>query len=156
MTPEVDREIDRLLQYVTTLESSLPPSAWDDREISAYVPTRYRVCAYSGSDAVDVPYQALRDPSGVLSEMLPAPVAELLGGIPAAPSDDDGFPGTCTELTTEDTRALVAGLADAGVTYSWQIPRLHYGAHSSLLSSSVYIDVAPVLPDGEPPMEWPA
>ena len=39
-------EFDRLQQRVAELQSWLPSSAWEDREIRAYVPSRYAICPY--------------------------------------------------------------------------------------------------------------
>jgi hypothetical protein len=70
----------------------LPATAWEDREISAYVPSTYLV----GGDMPDQ-----------LIAQLPAAVADLL----RAKAWDQGF----ATFTTDEARALAAALDEAGL-----------------------------------------
>jgi hypothetical protein len=134
----VDPRVDRLIEYLTTLESSLPGSAWEQRDAKAFVPLRYLVCVYGeGGGTNDQP---ISDIPGVLARQLPAPVAQLLAGA-----------NPCAELTTADARTLARRLSDAGVEpYPWS-PRLHYSTpwSSEQDPGSVAIDLSPLLPDGK-------
>jgi hypothetical protein len=124
---QVDRRVDQLVEFVTMLEESLPPSAWEDREIRPHVPSRYMVC----SDPVD-------DPS-TLSAQVPAPAARIL-------SDT----GACVELGMQDTRALVEGLAEAGTVHDSGVPNRIYILNPPVVSESIHVFLEPLLPDGQP------
>jgi hypothetical protein len=120
-------ELERLVARVTDPASWLPASAWADREISAYVPSRYAVCFGKG-----LPPQPI-DPSRLWSA-LPARAASLLRAKEwskqapyEAPYDvlrrepkvrgDERPPGGlyCSDATTEEARALAEALRDGGL-----------------------------------------
>jgi hypothetical protein len=127
--------------------SWLPPSAWADREIRAYVPSRYAVC-----------YQGLLrriEPSRIL-KWLPESAAELLRSGASDVMPDErwlrGFSGDCSELTTEEARGVSRDLEDVGLrqdefqrpyalTYYLQAP------HS--VSNEAVVRFEPILPHGE-------
>jgi hypothetical protein len=133
---EVGRKVDRLVELVTALDSVLPPSAWADRTVGAYVPSRYRVCVVTGEHAP----QVLPDASAVIAQALPGRVAEILAGIT-----------TCIDLTPRDARALAKGLADADIRYLAG-SGFSYGVPASGPGQSLFdIAVQPLLPDGAPP-----
>ena len=81
--------------------SWLPATAWEDREIRAYVPTKYLVTILT-EDPIDI------EPDQ-LTALLPAAAADL---IEAKPNDGQGFNVT---FTTDEARALAAALDDAGL-----------------------------------------
>lgn len=116
-------DLERLVARVTDPASWLPASAWADREISAYVPSRYAVCFAKGT-----PPQPI-DPSRLWSA-LPARAASLLRAkkwSEQAPGDvlrrelkergDERAPGGlyCSDATTEEARALAEALRDGGL-----------------------------------------
>jgi hypothetical protein len=76
--------------------SSLPASAWKDREFRPYVPYRYAICSVQG--------------------VLPGAAQELLRG--KERTFDDSGPGQgrreCFDVSTEEARAVDRILADAG------------------------------------------
>jgi hypothetical protein len=43
---EIQGEVDRLIEFITHLDASLPATAWADREIKAYVPSRYEISVW--------------------------------------------------------------------------------------------------------------
>jgi hypothetical protein len=98
----VDRanDLQRLVARLTDPASWLPASAWEDREISAYVPCRYAVC-YGG-----LPQPI--EPSRILT-LLPAPAA---GRLRAKERTEDAGGFYCSDATTEEARALAAALDD--------------------------------------------
>ena len=81
--------------------SWLPATAWEDREIRAYVPTKYLVTIFT-EDPIDI------EPDQ-LTALLPAAAADL---IDAKPDDGQGYNVT---FTTDEARALAAALDDAGL-----------------------------------------
>ena len=81
--------------------SWLPATAWEDREIRAYVPTKYLVTIFT-EDPIDI------EPDQ-LTALLPTAAADL---IDAKPNDGQGYNVT---LTTDEARALAAALDDAGL-----------------------------------------
>jgi hypothetical protein len=140
--PDADRadpQVGRFVEWITTLESSLPPSAWQDRDVAAFVPLRYRICVY-GEDA-ETNLQPFSDVPGVVARRLPARVARLLAGI-----------NPCLELPTADARTLARWLVDAGLRHDAWSPRLHFTTpwSSDAVPGSVAVDLAPLLPDGKP------
>jgi hypothetical protein len=98
----VDRtsDLERLVARLTDPASWLPPGAWEDRETSAYVPSRYAVC-YGGLPQSIEPSRILR--------LLPAPAADLLRAKDRT-EDAGGF--YCSDATTEEARAIAAALDD--------------------------------------------
>jgi hypothetical protein len=96
----------------------LPASAWEDREFKAYVPSRYAVCY--GSWPADWPIER-----SVVLTWLPPAAEKLLRHKPKTAFDlelMDGPAGEitpvtdiCSEMTTEEARALVKVLEDEGL-----------------------------------------
>jgi hypothetical protein len=109
--------------------SWLPPSAWADRRIGAYVPRRYAVCV---------------DPRDA---RLPSQSRDLILANASNPEGEGGVP-PCYLVPTEVARDVVAMLEVAGI---------HPEEYSSSLlvpdpsspQSAPYIIVNPVSPDGE-------
>lgn len=151
----LDRRVDRLVDYVVGLDSSLPPSAWDDRTIRPYVPSRYQACAF-GFDA-DGNYQPLSDVGAVLAQRVPARVARLFAG-----------GNSCVVLTLDETRRLAEALDEARTVDDY-LPRwgstatdLHYRFYDpevsevvrdgSGLRHLVSVDLTMLLPDGQSPV----
>jgi hypothetical protein len=97
------RDLERLVALVTDPASSLPADAWEVRESRAYVPSRYAVCFL---DTAVPPVE----PSRFLP-LLPEPAQDLLRSREFA---SDAF-GPCTDLTTEEARALREALTTAGL-----------------------------------------
>jgi hypothetical protein len=128
--------------------SWLPPRAWADRAIRAYVPSRYRVC-----------YQGLLRPfpaSRILS-WLPAPAAEplLAGGVGAISVDGwlPGHGGGCSTVTTDEARSIAAALEAAGFGQDLEFQReyalIYYVSPEGVPEGEAAIRFDPVLPHGE-------
>lgn len=94
-------DLERLVALLTD-PASLPANAWEVREIRAYVPSRYAVC-FMGVPAIE--------PSR-LFPLLPEPAQGLLQAREFALN---GWGGHCTDLTTEEARALGEALDAAGL-----------------------------------------
>ena len=143
----VDRVFDlvTLVARLTDPASWLPASAWEDREIRAYVPSRYAVCLQGTA-------QQPIEPSRILT-LLPAPVEDLLR---ARGSDRFGPPDYCSDVTTEEARALAEALDDAGLEQlrgggseegaESAYYRLAYRVEAPV---PAYIFFEPILPHGE-------
>jgi hypothetical protein len=111
-TAEQAGALQRLDARLAEPASWLPASAWDDREISGYVPSRFSVC-YEG---MDDPLPASR----ILTSLPPA-AEDLLRStdrtrVESGPSvDGEGtryWVQYCSEVTTEEARALAEALDD--------------------------------------------
>jgi hypothetical protein len=147
--PQLDRRLDRLIEYVTDLERSLPESAWADRTVRPYVPTKYRVDVWR-EGAVS---QAVPDVSERLAQLLPTRLVERLDaqGWVHTPNGDS------VDLTLADARELAEGLADAGL--NWSAPPAGLGFGPPLADPNSPIDFSigftPLLPDGKPALSAP-
>jgi hypothetical protein len=143
-TPEQARALERLDALLTHPESWLPASAWEDQAIQAYVPSSYAVC-YSGSDR---PLEA-----SVILPLLPPSAEDLLRGKERTGYDVGiSYRIFCSDVTTEEARALVQTLDDAGLALDDRSieNRLGYLAKApSSFHTDVLIYLEPSLPDGE-------
>jgi hypothetical protein len=151
-TPEQADAVVRLIGRLADPASWLPEHAWEDQEIRAYVPSRYAICANRVDLPAGVSVSAWPKTSEIV-DLLPGPVKALiyadgrriavrvpLGG----PNDDD----VCYEVTTDEARAIVRALDDAGLeselrmslTYAFDTPELRWVDGFSF---------QPILPDGQ-------
>ena len=142
--PQANPNVESLFNFVTHLDSSLSPSAWQDRNIKSYVPSHYRACVSElGTTLRPVP-----DLSVALAQHLPAATAQLLAGSQLIP----GF-GHCTDLTAADARSLAEGLFNAGIGHNPSVPWPQYRSDvTDGTPPTIDIDVEPLLPDGSPLM----
>ena len=135
-------DLERLEARLTDLESWLPASAWKQRKIKAYVPSRFKVCAGIISN----------NPVGHAQEMSPARIVALL---PEAAQnvlrDRDwnargaGRSG-CFAVTTNEARPLANALDGAVPAKKG---RLNYKFDAPGPSRQVWISFNPFLPHGE-------
>ena len=132
-TPEQTNTLYRLAGRLRDPASWLPASAWEVREIRAYVPSRY-VISYGWTEAARI------------LPLLPAPAQDLLRG-----KEDRTLEVShvlhehYSELTIEEARALVTAFDEAGLEHP--IGRqLYYNIESS--GSTEHIRIEPILPDG--------
>jgi hypothetical protein len=119
------REYFRLEARLSDPAAWLPASAWVDRDVRAYVSSKYAVC-YSGWPP-DQPVERSR-----LLALLPPAVRDTLEDARPRQGPLFGEPGNfrpsyeyCSELTTDDARAIAVGLDNAGFHESGA-SRLHY------------------------------
>ena len=127
--------------------SWLPPRAWADREIRAYVPSRYAVC-----------YQGLLrpiEPSRILS-WLPASAAELMRSRASDVEPDERrfrrSRGRCSDLPTEEARAVAEALEEAGLRQDpFQSPYAltYYLRAPGPAWKEAVVRFEPILPHGE-------
>jgi len=142
--PQANPNVESLFNFVTHLDSSLSPSAWQDRNIKSYVPSHYRACVSElGTTLGPVP-----DLSVALAQHLPAATAQLLTGSQLIP----GF-GHCTDLTAADARSVAEGLFNAGIGHNPNVPWPQYQSDvTDGTPPTIGINVEPLLPDGSPLM----
>jgi hypothetical protein len=143
--PELERRLGVLIEFVTDLESSLPSNAWVDREGKPYVPAKYRVGVWVDGRVS----QAAPDLASLLA-LLPTPLVERLNarGWVHTPWGDS------VDIGLADARELVESLADAGLGANMSPPsEVPTGLVASygLPGGSTYVQLTPILPDGEPP-----
>jgi len=143
------REYFRLEARLSNPASWLPESAWVDRDIRAYVSSKYAVCYSAWPPDQEV------ERSRLLA-LLPPAVRDILSDAPLRQGPLFGGPGNfrpsyefCSDLTTEDARAIAVALEDAGLKraggarmrYRIEAPDMNPG------EASVYFE--PYLPHGE-------
>jgi hypothetical protein len=132
-TPEQARTLEELSELLTSLETRLPLSSWEDRSVAEYVPSRFAVCFRGFPKSVghaDVP------------GLLPESAASLLGG---------RLTTLCPEMTIAEARQFARALLDSGIEplrprVSWLKFILETGSPSG---NELWISFAPVLPHGE-------
>jgi hypothetical protein len=148
--PRLDREKDEgtiatpgqvsaLVQVdalVTDAASWLPASAWEIREIRAYVPSKYAVC-FAG--------RPLMEPSRLLP-LIPEPARGLLRAREFAPHE---WSGHCSDLSTEEARALREALDAAGLEQFKGAERYGLTYRLEVPGSLQIIAFEPYLPHGE-------
>ena len=108
-TPEQASALERLSARLTDPASWLPASAWDDREIRAYVPSRVAICA----QGYDPPIEPSNEPPPIepseIFALLPGPAKDVLR------AKGRTNPDKCYEVTAEEARAIAGALDDAGL-----------------------------------------
>lgn len=155
-TPDQERALERLDVLLPYPGPRLPASAWEDKQIRAYVPSFFSVC-YEGIPAEVSDPQS--DPSRILS-LLPATAREILGGKdrtrpenllrgwaggPYYPSRQD-----CSSVTTEEARALVSAFDAAGLEREG--PQLGLAFSFDIdgpVQETGSVALEPLLPNGE-------
>jgi hypothetical protein len=137
------RDLWRLEGRLLDPESWLPASAWADRDIKAYVASKYSVC-YGGW-----PPDEPRERPEILAEFPAVARAALDQDAPAREGPLFGSPGHfrpsheyCIDVTTDEARAVIAALEDAGLKR-----RGAYRLNFSVGTAHVYFE--PYLPQGE-------
>jgi hypothetical protein len=150
----------RLVERLADPAAWLPASAWANRPIRAYVPTRYAIL-YGG-----LPQTIER--SRIFS-LLPAPAEDLLRAHEAVPRHgyimgrltQTSFTYYVSDVTTEEARALAQALDDAGLkldmrlgelVYSFEIPGTSVDPprpEKGPVRNEVFIFFWPYLPNGE-------
>ena len=109
------RDLERLEERLSDPASWLPESAWADKDMRAYVASKYAVC-YSGWP----PDQQIE--RSRLVALLPSAVRDRLGDASRRQGPLFGEPGHfrpsyeyCSDLTTDEARAVAVALDDAGL-----------------------------------------
>jgi hypothetical protein len=137
------------------LENRLPDTAWADRAVKAYVPTRYGVCVKHYDPSGSGAEWGVRGSPPRLDDLLaalPESVAELIRGKPLVPPLDDAE--DCLAMTVAEARVLDRALQDAVVSASTgEAWRNRYVLHYDVPSTSkegwqVHLRFEPVYPDG--------
>jgi hypothetical protein len=142
------RALSRLSELLADPGSALPRSAWKDKKLSAYVPSRYAICYSRGPSARPLSLA----PSRVLGS-LPAEARALLRGKTrtyprSVPLVDAPFTASCSEVTTDEARSLgnilrAAGFERKKILFVWTNAR-----NMSDRSKTLEISFEPILPHG--------
>jgi hypothetical protein len=147
--PDLDRRLDHLIEYITNVDSSVPPSGWADREVRPYVPSKYRLRVWT-EGAVN---QAVPDVSALMAQLLPTPLVERLDaqGWMHTPWEDS------VDLTLAAARelALAFAAADAQLYYSWPTFLVIHPRPNVPISTRYSLGLETLLPDGNPPFMAP-
>ncbi|MEN3311273.1 MAG: hypothetical protein V7645_602, partial [Actinomycetota bacterium] len=140
-------------ERVADAASWLPASAWKDRQIRAYVASRYAISYFAQPQPLER--------SRVLS-LLPAAAEDLLRAKDAMSEQWVGSDHYVAYLTTEEARALAQALDDGGLKqepanrgelgYRFEIPGTSVDSpvpEQGRVRNEVFIYFEPSLPDGE-------
>ena len=152
---------ERLRERLADPAAWLPTSAWADREIRAYVASRYSVKYHARPKTLE---------RSRILPLLPAPAEDMLRSKDAVTEPGQlgfgGFPllpitTYSSDLTTEEARALAQALDDAGLkrdrlrgelVYSFEIPGTSVDPprpEKGPVRNEVFIFFWPYLPNGE-------
>ena len=148
-------DLKRLEARLTDPESWLPASAWKQRKIRGYVPSRFEVCAaVVASDNPGWHVQQMR-PARIVT-LLPAAAQNVLRGRDwstyasrPTPSARRGVYGGCFAVTTNEARSLAKALDGAGPAKKGDGINLNYRFDAPGPSRQVSIAFEPILPHGE-------
>jgi hypothetical protein len=138
------RDLKRLEARLAHPESWLPASAWKQRKIRAYVPSRFEVCAVV---IVRVPqgfeFQPMR--AARIVTLLPAAAQNVFRGRDWNATDGTG----CFAVTTDEARSLAKALDGARPAKKGGAAGLNYRFNAPGPSRQVWITFEPYLPHGE-------
>jgi hypothetical protein len=142
-------DVDRFVTRLAHPESWLPASAWAERRVRAYVPTRYGVCYGLEYES----YVALGTELARGLSALPAKARELLSAAGLVFAQDEPAPGqahnvACSTLTTAEARALAEALEDGGLDPDEFFGGLNYEFPIPGLGTRGGLEIWPLLPDG--------
>jgi hypothetical protein len=148
-TPEQVDAVVRLVGRLADPASWLPEHAWEDQEIRAYVPSRYAICANRVDLSVGV--GGLTSPRLVktseIVDQLPGPVKALIY------ADGRVIPerayGGCYEVTTDEARAIVRALDDAGLEPKLLMSLAYVFDTPELRWAQGFVSFLTILPHGE-------
>jgi hypothetical protein len=151
----------RLEARLTDPESWLSASAWKQRKVRAYVPSRFEVCAATVVvPDLDKPRQdrlVQMGPARIVA-LLPAAAQNVLRGrdwrtraLRLSPSARRGIYGGCFAVTTNEARSLAKALDGAGPATARKGGgiNLNYRFDAPGPSRQVFISFDPFLPHGE-------
>lgn len=148
-------DLKRLEERLSDPASWLPASAWEERQIRAYVPSRFAACyTRVGPQRSDKP----SDQARILSQ-LPSTAQDLLRARDARrvtwfygdePGDLRPYYHWCSDVTTEDARALSAVLDAAGLKREAPANWLAYNLRAAGPErGTIQVSFEPYLPHGE-------
>jgi hypothetical protein len=110
-TPAQVNAFERLAARLNDPAAWLPASAWADRKIRAYVPSRFAVCF----DSFGAPSSSHSFEPSELLAALPATVEDVLSGRYEKTQFFSAHPSYCASVTSEEARTLDKALDDAGL-----------------------------------------
>jgi hypothetical protein len=151
--------LKRLEVRLTDPESWLPASAWKQRKIRAYVPSRFEVCAAAVvSNNPDPGWHVQQMRPARIVALLPEAAQNVLRGRDwnahasrPTPTSARGVYGGCFDVTTEEARSLAKALDGAGPATARKggAINLTYKFDAPGPSRQVSIGFDPYLPHGE-------
>jgi len=150
-TKEQARALARLTELVSPPASWLPASAWEDRRLRSYVPSRYAIC-FSRNGRFLEPSRVLQFLPAAARRLLPGK-ARTYGAFSLFSSDRASLSVTCSQVTITEAHALNGIFSGAGLERE---PRR--GGDGVWVNDrfrgrppihSVFISFEPILPHGE-------
>jgi hypothetical protein len=154
-------DLERLEARLIDPQLWLPASAWKQRKIRAYVPSRFQVCvAAVVVPDIDKPRQGRlvqMGPARIVA-LLPAAAQKVLRGrdwrrraLRLTPSARRGIYGGCFAVTTSEARSLAEALdgAEPATARKGGAINLNYKFDAPGPSRQVWISFDPFLPHGE-------
>jgi len=144
-TKQQARGLLRLAELVVPPASRLPASAWEDRTLKGYVPSRYAICYWRGG-------RVLR-PSRIVNS-LPTAARGLLRGKWRTYRPDASTSAACHEVTLDEAHALDGVFAEAGferepIGGMWAGASVNFRFRAAHPIHSVLISFEPILPHGQ-------
>ena len=143
-------DLERLEARLAHPESWLPASAWKQRTIRAYVPSRFQVCAavLVNDNPPGAKFPQMR--AARIVALLPQAAQNVLRGrdwtaYPPGPTSTGYYP-RCFDVTTEGARSLAKALDGAGPAKKG---RLSYTFNAPDPKRQVLISFNPYLPHGK-------
>jgi hypothetical protein len=135
-TREQIMDLLRIDALLTDRASVLPPSAWAERKVRAYVPSHYATCLYSPT----------MDRSQLLS-LLPRGAADVLRDKSAR--RENAFAENCSKLTTQEAREVASALSgfEKGMRGARLVYWLREGEHSPAITPMLFFE--PYFPHGQ-------
>ena len=143
-TPEQLSALRRIDSLMADPASVLPPSAWAERKVRAYVPSHYAVCIDTSPP---------KDASHLLS-LLPTRAADLLRGKSRTRSQQDVVEPPakvirdCFKLTTEEAREVADALSGLDREPGWSRFGLAYRVGEAVNTFPTTIRFEPYFPHG--------
>ena len=130
--PRITGEVDRMVELITHLESSLPETAWADRTVRLFVPSHYLFSLGTGTIINGTAYpdpDPVPNRSKVLAAVLPARLVRHL--------DEQGWQpspfGDYVVVTTADARAIHQAFTKAGIPFT-----INYAGPGTGGASTIY------------------
>jgi hypothetical protein len=146
------RDLVRLETRLSDPSSWLPASAWEDRKISPYVPSRFAACytqvAHESSNQARILTRLPSTAQDLLRAKDTKRVTQFYGDKPGSFNLNYHW---CSDLTTDEARVLSTALDDAGVAredrlwLAYSIP----ASRERLVAGTILIYFEPYLPHGE-------
>ena len=127
-----------LAERLLAPERWLPESAWAEKQVRAYVPSQFSLCAE-------------QDPASWFPDALPEGAARILRARPLVEPQGGEPPSLCAVVTTEEARTVLTALEDAGADRLPDVYAVSYVLtvrRGTAEVRDVTLVFEPLLPDG--------